>query len=97
MLRIKNLRWEFGTVLPEEIKDNLCEQEVIIYNTRYVIYLKVASFYHLLPNVRTVTTSNSKLKSLFAPKDFFCMFTKMQSLIIIIPYGAGVLNKLLWA
>lgn len=28
MLRIKNLRWEFGTVLPEEIKDNLCEQEV---------------------------------------------------------------------
>lgn len=28
MLRIKNLRWEFGTVLPEEIKYNLCEQEV---------------------------------------------------------------------
>ena len=30
MLRIKNLRWEFGTVLPEEIKYNLCEQEVIL-------------------------------------------------------------------
>ena len=28
MLRIKNLRWEFGTVLPEDIKYNLCEQEV---------------------------------------------------------------------
>lgn len=28
MLRIKNLRWEFGTVLLEEIKYNLCEQEV---------------------------------------------------------------------
>ena len=28
MLRIKGLRWEFGTVLPDEIKYNLCEQEV---------------------------------------------------------------------
>ena len=38
MLRMKDLRWEFGTVLPEDIKYNLCEQEVgklnmIITNT----------------------------------------------------------------
>ena len=25
---MKDLRWEFGTVLPEDIKYNLCEQEV---------------------------------------------------------------------
>ncbi|XP_067030178.1 DNA replication complex GINS protein PSF1-like [Acropora muricata] len=43
MLRIKKFRWEFGTVLPEEIKDNLCEQEIqwfSKYNKSLAMYMR---------------------------------------------------------
>ena len=30
MLRIQNMRWDFGSVLPEDVKYNLCEQEVCV-------------------------------------------------------------------
>lgn len=28
--QIKKMRWEFGSVLPPEVKFNMCEQEVLI-------------------------------------------------------------------
>lgn len=30
--RIKSLRWEFGPIIPDDIKTNLCEPEVIFFN-----------------------------------------------------------------
>ena len=38
--RIKALRWEFGPTAPDDIKVNLCEPEVIFFNT----YSKSKSF-----------------------------------------------------
>ena len=52
MLRMKDLRWEFGTVLPEDIKYNLCEQEVgklnmIITNTGAYSY-RCSMYFHFI-------------------------------------------------
>ncbi|KXJ30034.1 DNA replication complex GINS protein PSF1 [Exaiptasia diaphana] len=43
MVRIKNFRWEFGTVLPEDVKYNMCEQEIqwfTKYNKSLANYMK---------------------------------------------------------
>ncbi|KAK3718777.1 hypothetical protein QZH41_014052 [Actinostola sp. cb2023] len=45
MMRIKNFRWEFGTVLPEDVKYSMCEQEIqwfTKYNKSLANYMKSA-------------------------------------------------------
>lgn len=32
-MRIKALRWEFGPVIPNDIKDNMCDPEITFYKS----------------------------------------------------------------
>lgn len=61
MLRMKDLRWEFGTVLPEDIKYNLCEQEVgklnmIITNTGAYSY-RSSMYFHFISVANFLSTT----------------------------------------
>ena len=61
MLRMKDLRWEFGTVLPEDIKYNLCEQEVgklnmIITNTGAYSY-RCSLYFHFISVANFLSTT----------------------------------------
>ena len=58
---MKDLRWEFGTVLPEDIKYNLCEQEVgklnmIITNTGAYCY-RCSMYFHFISVANFLSTT----------------------------------------